>query len=56
MRRAPILAALALTLALGGCFGVPTTGPVRQVEAESLPINAGVRVNPQPPAAGATAA
>lgn len=56
-RRLRCWAGLALAVALlSGCVRVPTSGPVVRVEASRAPVNAGVRVNPHPPAHGASAA
>ena len=54
MRRL-LLAVLVLAVALAGCSGVPTTGPVERVSAAPGRLNPGVEIAPAPPGRNATA-
>lgn len=54
MRRL-LLAVLVLAVALAGCSGVPTTGPVERVSAAPGRLNHGVEIAPAPPGRNATA-
>lgn len=45
---------LATVLALAGCTGVPTSGPVERHTPQATGVNTGVRVDPLPPVAGAS--
>ncbi len=45
--------ALATVLALAGCTGIPTSGPVERVAAAPGRVNHGVEIAPAPPARGA---
>ena len=49
-----VVAALAVLLALGGCTGIPTGGPVREVPADGELDQEAVRYAPAPPNPGAS--
>ena len=49
-----VVAALAVLLALGGCTGIPTGGPGREVPADGELDQEAVRYAPAPPTPGAS--
>lgn len=54
LRRAAAVAGLALTVLLGACATVPTSGPVEEHDFRDEPASSSVLVAPVPPAPGAS--